>query len=1424
MATFIPTRYASPGVPPAPAVSLHQVRSIPSWRGRGWARDLRGPLRIGLAMAFVAVAALLSGDSAEAECIDYGDYIRVVGGMDTPDYAEGLAVSGTHAYVADADSGLQVIDIADPANPRIVGSVDTPGNAASVVISGTYAYVADYGSGLQVIDITDPENPQIVGGVDTPGSAYDVAISGGYAYVADYTSGLQVIDVTNPLSPQIVGGLNTGGYREGIAVSGSCVYLVGGTPDLLVIDVSSPESPHTVGSVNTPDYARDVAVSGSHAYVADDWSGLQVIDITNPASPQIVGSTDTPGNAQGVVVSGTLAYVADGYSLQVIDITDPASPQIVGGVFAWGSRDVVVVPAGFAYVAAAEGGLHVIDITNPEDPPIVGGLATPYSALNVVVSGTHAYVAEGEQGGALEVIDITDPANPQSVGVSPSAAGDADVAVSGGYAYSASGHDGLRVIDITDPADPQMVGAEVTPDFAQGVAVAGDHAYVTASDAGLQVIDITNPVDPQIVGAVDTPGYAFDVAISGTHAFVADADSGLQVIDIADPADPQIVGSVGPLGYARAVAVSGTHAYVAYGYGLGVVDIADPGNPQILGNVKIVGGARGVVVAGSHAYVAGESAGLQVVDVADPHGPWIVGCASMEGAVYGVTASGSHVFVADGWVGLKVVSSQCAPGVCCLAGTCELYTEAECLALAGEWREGVTGCDPNPCVPHLYLVNPDGPGDFPTIQAALNASWLGDTVALGSGTFTGVGNRDLTYHGRGIQVRSVSGDARECVIDCEHEGRGFAFDSGEGEGAWLTGVMIINGQAPLGGGIYCSGSFPQITDCIFLGNAATAGGGGGMCCTADAAPGVSGCVFAWNQAAQGGGGLDCRETSAPFLINCVLDHNISNGEGACLASYDTSHPILDHTILSFGWGGEAVTCDLSVELALACCDVYGNELGDYTGCIAGEASIHGNFSADPLFCGEANPLAYYAVAEDSPCAPENNPCGLVGVAGIGCAMLEVVPGGGGEYETIQAAVDAAGDGDIVLLVGGLFEGEGNRGISMYGRPIIIRTQSRGWRGAVIDCGGVTRGFIFAGGEGPGSVLEGLTIVNGIAENGGAVFCSTGTSPRLVDCTFASNQAAQRGGGLCCWDGAAPTVIRCTFEGDTAQTGGGVSCLASATPEFEDCSFLANFAQSGGALYCEAGGEPTFSFSTFAENRAAVSGGAGYSAADAQPTFGHCTLVANGAPSGGGIHSLSALAALDHTIIAFSSSGGAFAGTGATFSCSDLYGNTGGDWTGAIAGQVGMRGNLSLDPLFCDLPGGDYHIWNYSPCNQVTCGLIGAWPVGCVNPQGVEPLAAPAGNGPPEIFLAAGPPNPSTGPTRIAYRFGGAAKAVAVRLAIYDVSGRLVRELVDGPLAPGSYETLWTGFDQQGHRVGSGVYLCRLQVDGQRRVERLLRIR
>jgi hypothetical protein len=94
---------------------------------------------------------------------------------------------------------------------------------------------------------------------------------------------------------------------------------------------------------------------------------------------------------------------------------------------------------------------------------------------------------------------------------------------------------------------------------------------------------------------------------------------------------------------------------------------------------------------------------------------------------------------------------------------------------------------------------------------------------------------------------------------------------------------------------------------------------------------------------------------------------------------------------------------------------------------------------------------------------------------------------------------------------------------------------------------------------------------------------------------------------------------------------------------------------------------------------------------------------------------------------------------------------------------------------------------------------------------------------PPVGPALGPafPNPFNPQTtiRLAQQTAGPA-----RVAIYDVFGRLVRVLHDGPLAAGRSEVSWDGRSDSGRDLPSGSYWVRLTTpDGERRL-RVIRVR
>ena len=68
---------------------------------------------------------------------------------------------------------------------------------------------------------------------------------------------------------------------------------------------------------------------------------------------------------------------------------------------------------------------------------------------------------------------------------------------------------------------------------------------------------------------------------------------------------------------------------------------------------------------------------------------------------------------------------------------------------------------------------------------------------------------------------------------------------------------------------------------------------------------------------------------------------------------------------------------------------------------------------------------------------------------------------------------------------------------------------------------------------------------------------------------------------------------------------------------------------------------------------------------------------------------------------------------------------------------------------------------------------------------------------------------------MAFTVAGTEKSLKpVSIRVFDVKGRLVRTLIDSDLEPGQYAVTWDGKDSKGGNCPTGLYLYRLEVQGE----------
>jgi len=222
---------------------------------------------------------------------------------------------------------------------------------------------------------------------------------------------------------------------------------------------------------------------------------------------------------------------------------------------------------------------------------------------------------------------------------------------------------------------------------------------------------------------------------------------------------------------------------------------------------------------------------------------------------------------------------------------------------------------------------------------------------------------------------------------------------------------------------------------------------------------------------------------------------------------------------------------------------------------------------------------------------------------FGYADIIHVPG---DYTTIQAGINAASNGDTVMVADGTYTGDGNRDIDFGGKAITVRSENSPEE-TIINCQGTLenphRGFIFQSGESTSSIVDGFTIQNGYApleflfggerSVGGGIYCYQ-SSPTIKNNIICNNRtrdtgAVENGGGVYCYE-CSPVIENNIIESNQAILGGGIYFYQS-SPSIKNNLIVSNSAwENGGGIYCN--DSSTLVINNTIVNNSAVGNGSG----------------------------------------------------------------------------------------------------------------------------------------------------------------------------------------------------------------------------------------
>lgn len=416
------------------------------------------------------------------------------------------------------------------------------------------------------------------------GSCWQICIKDTLAYTI-FGNSILIFSIADDSNPTLLGyydeACSPAGSSQGpdIFVEDSFAYITGS--ELSIFNISDPTSIYEVGSC-PGGYSSSLVDTLMYIVNTD---GFNVINISNPTSPVVIGSWIKPGsgcrNMVDIIVEDSIAFVLDFYcdggcDISIVDVADPTNPQEIIAFNDDDNGTSLFVLDSLLFMGSTNNSFDIFNISDPSSPqmlydgPYTGGWE---SVIDLFATDTLLYVATDLLVHVcLDIYDISYPTAPillsrNSVG----AGGYREIQVKNDIAYMAGECGGFQILNVSDPCNVYEFGC---------YANAGGNQIMGYNNVGIDIND----------GIVYMPS-AIPASTNGRRY----AASGLYVLDVTYPQSPSIMGY--------------SHLWPYWSW----EGYSDPGYP-----------GSAIEVVNEIAFQSQFSGGLVATDVSDPSSPYVI--------------------------------------------------------------------------------------------------------------------------------------------------------------------------------------------------------------------------------------------------------------------------------------------------------------------------------------------------------------------------------------------------------------------------------------------------------------------------------------------------------------------------------------------------------------------------------------------------------------------------------------------------------------------------------------------------------------------------------------------------------------------------------------------------------------------------------